>query len=126
MDQSTVMKYGLWTLKVVAGLAFFTAGVAKIAGMEMMVQTFESIGAGQWFRYLTGVIEVGGAILLFVPGIQVVGALLLAATMVGGTLTHLFVIGGSPLPVLVLLLITAIIAWAHRDQLRGGGKIARA
>ncbi|MGH3549905.1 MAG: hypothetical protein ACRDQU_17705 [Pseudonocardiaceae bacterium] len=30
--------------------------------------------------------------------------------------THLFVIGGSPLPAVVLLVLTAAIAWVRRDR----------
>jgi putative oxidoreductase len=47
-----------------------------------MVQVFEAIGFGQWFRYVTGVVEVGGALLLLVPATGFFGALLLAVTMV--------------------------------------------
>ncbi len=31
--------------------------------------TFEALGFGQWFRYVTGLIEVGGAIALWLPGV---------------------------------------------------------
>lgn len=59
------------------------AGSAKLAGVEMMVATCETIGIGQWFRYLTGAIEVGSAILLFGPGKQAWGAALQVCTMIG-------------------------------------------
>ncbi len=112
-----VKKYGLLGLKALTALAFLAAGLAKLAGVEMMVGTFEAIGVGQWFRYVTGIIEVGSAIALFVPGIQAFGALLLAATMIGATLAHLFILGPSAVPAIVLGIASAIIAYAHRDQL---------
>jgi len=115
--QTTIGKYGLLGLKIIIGLAFAAAGLAKLAGVEMMVATFEAVGFGQWLRYLTGIIEVGAAILLFVPGLQVVGAGLLVCTMTGAVLTHLLIIGPSAVPALVPGLGALVIFYAHRDQI---------
>ena len=49
-------KYALLAIKALLTLAFGAAGLAKLAGAEMMVATFETIGWGQWFRYVTGLI----------------------------------------------------------------------
>ena len=65
----------------------------------------------------TGIIEVVSAVLLFLPGRAIYGAGLLICTMIGAVLTHLFLIGGSAVPALVLLVLSAIIAWMHKDQL---------
>lgn len=114
----TLRKYGLLALKIIAGLAFLAAGLAKLAGAEMMVATFDAIGIGQWFRYVTGIIEVGSAVLLFIPGKQAIGAGLLVCTMIGASLAHIIWLGADTMiPALVLGIITAIIAYAHRDQL---------
>lgn len=112
----TVKTYGLWALKIVAALAFLAAGTAKFMSVPMMVETFENVGVGQWFRYVTGTIEIAGAVLLFVPRKAFYGASLLAVTMVGAVLTHLVLIGGSPVPAIFLLLITGTIAFATREQ----------
>lgn len=117
MERPVWQVYGLWILKGLAGLAFLAAGGAKLAGAEMMVATFEGVGLGQWFRYVTGLIEVVSAALLFVPGKQAIGAALLVCTMIGAVITHLFIIGGSPVPAVVLGVIVGVVAWAHRDQL---------
>ncbi len=114
---SSVKKYGLLGLKILAALAFFAAGLSKLAGAEMMVATFDAVGVGQWFRYLTGVIEIGGAIALFVPRFRVYGAAALAITMVGAIAAHVLILGPSAVPALVLLAITATITYAHRDEL---------
>ena len=37
---------------------FLMAGFKKFSGDEQMVGLFSAIGIGQWFRYLTGTIEV--------------------------------------------------------------------
>lgn len=110
-------KYGLIILKALIALAFLAAGLAKLAGVEMMVATFEALGFGQWFRYLTGAIEVGSAILLFVPGLQVIGAGLLVCTMIGAILAHLLILGPSAVPALFLGLGALAILYAHRDQI---------
>lgn len=113
---NNVKKYGLLALKGFLTIAFVSAGAAKLAGAEMMVQTFEAVGFGQWFRYVTGVIEIAGAGLLWVRGRQVFGAGLLLATMIGAVLSHIFLIGPSAMPALTLGVIAAILVFAHRDQ----------
>ena len=121
-----VRKYGLLVLKILAGLAFKAAGIAKLLGAEMMVATFDAIGVGQWFRYVTGAIEVASAVLLFVPGKQVYGAGLLVCTMIGAVVAHTFILGPSAMPALGLGVISAIIFYAHRNQLsfRASGRFA--
>ena len=103
-----------WTLQIACALMFLFAGGSKLAGAPMMVQMFDAIGVGQWFRYLTGAIEVTSAVLLLVPSLAFFGALALAATMVGAVITHLFIIGGSPAMPIVLLAATGTIAWLRR------------
>ena len=109
-------KYLLIVAKVLLTLAFASAGFFKLIGHEMMVASFEGIGVGQWFRYVTGLIEVSAAILLWVPGKQFIGAGLLVCTMIGATLTHLVLIGGSAVPALVLGAIAAYVLYSHREQ----------
>jgi len=109
--------YGLLAIKVVVALAFLSAGIAKLMGAELMVQTFAAIGWGQWFRYLTAVIEVIGAVLLFIPGWQARGALILICTMIGAVVAHLFVLGPSAIPALVLGVLASVVFYAHKDQI---------
>ena len=68
---------------------------------------------------MTGAIEIGGALALWWPGRQVVGAALLGGTMVGAVLSHLFILGPSALPAVVLGLLCAAVLYLHRDQIRG-------
>ena len=49
-----------------------------------MVQMFEKVGVGQWFRFVTGAFEVSGAILLLIPRLTFYGTTLLLLVMVGG------------------------------------------
>jgi uncharacterized membrane protein YphA (DoxX/SURF4 family) len=106
----------LWVLQVAATGMFLMAGFSKLAGAPEMVVLFDAVGVGQWFRYVTGSMEVLGAVLLLVPRLSGVGALLLACVMVGATASHLFVIGGNPLMPLVLLAVTVAIALGRRGR----------
>ena len=112
------MKYVSLGLRGLLTLAFVGAGGAKLAGVAMMVDSFETIGLGQWFRYLTGIIEVGAAVLLWLPGKQVLGAALLGGTMVGAVLAHIFILGPSMVPAAVLGLICTAVIYLHRQQIR--------
>ncbi len=113
----------LWVVRGLLALAFVGAGGAKLYGVPMMVQEFEHIGLGQGFRYLTGALEVLGALLILTPSLAAFGALLLIGIMIGATVTHLFVIGGTAVPALVLLALSAIVAYAKRGQLASLAKI---
>lgn len=116
-----------WGLRILAAAAFLAAGSAKLAGVPMMVAIFDHIGIGQWFRVVTGLVEVIGAIALLLPATAGIGGLLLATTMVFAALTHLFVIGGSPVPAIVLFAITATVAWLHRANVAATlGRLSRA
>lgn len=108
----------VWGVRILLALAFGAAGTAKLAGAQQMVQVFDAIGFGQWFRYLTGLVEVGGAVLLLVPATGFLGGLLLAATMVCAVATHLVLIGGNPAPAVVLALLSGFVAWRLRPASR--------
>jgi len=101
----------LWILQILAAATFFLAGGSKLAGVAPMVEMFDKIGLGQWFRYLTGGLEVTGAILLLIPTTLVLGGVLLVMTMVGAIATHLFVLGGSPVPAIVLFVMVGTVTW---------------
>ena len=116
MERSRVTVGVLWALQIISAGMFLLAGGLKLAGVPVMVQLFDTIGVGQWFRYLTGAIEVVGAILLLIPALASYGAAALAVTMVGAIITHLFIIGGNPTPAIVLLAFTLTIAWARRGD----------
>jgi uncharacterized membrane protein YphA (DoxX/SURF4 family) len=100
----------------VLAAAFLAAGLSKLAGVPMMVDLFDRIGVGQWFRYVTGLVEIGGAALLLIPGLAGAGAALLAATMVGAVLTHLAILGDSPAAALVLLALNLVVLALRREQ----------
>ena len=106
----------LWITQIGLAAMFLFAGGLKLTGAPEMVALFDALG-GQWFRYVTGAIEVGAAVALLVPSLAAFGALLLIPTMIGAVITHLFIVGGSAFIPTVLLIGSLAIAWFRRDQL---------
>jgi len=104
----------LWTLSGLVAVAFIGAGGTKLAGVPAMVEMFAKVGLGQWFRYVTGLLEVAGAIGLLIPRYAFYAAVLLAMVMVGAIIAEVAVIGDSPAPPAVLLALSGIIAYLRR------------
>lgn len=106
-----------WVLRLLLAAVFVAAGGAKLAGVPMMVEIFDQIGLGQGFRYVTGLVEVIGALWLLVPGMTALAPLWLAATMCGAILAHLLKLPTPAAPAVLLLVLSLTLAWLHRDQL---------
>jgi putative oxidoreductase len=113
-DSGKVRLITMWILSVLVALAFLGAGGAKLAGAAAMVELFDKVGLGQWFRYFTGMLEVAGAIGLLISRYAFYAAILLALVMVGATIANLTVLGASPAPTVVLLVLCGIIAWLRK------------
>jgi putative oxidoreductase len=105
-----------WILQIVVAVMFLGAGGAKLAGAAPMVQMYDIIGIGQWFRYVTGIIEVGSALMLLVPSLAGFGAVLLACTMVGAIIAHFTVLHSAPTGPVVLLCLSGAIVWLNRAR----------
>jgi uncharacterized membrane protein YphA (DoxX/SURF4 family) len=111
----------LWVAQILLAAFFAFAAAPKLLGDPTAVASFESIGFGQWFRYLTGTCELAGAIGLLIPRLSGVAATGLVGLMVGATLTNLFLLPGmaSVAVVTVLLgVIFGLIAWGRLPQTR--------
>ena len=113
-ERSKMLTVVAWILQVLVAVAFFGAGGGKLLGAAPMVDMYNTIGFGQWFRYVTGVIEVGSALLLLVPGLAVYGAVLLICTMIGAIIAHFTVLHTPPTGPVVLACLAVVIAWLRR------------
>src|SRR5882672_7107581 len=104
IPRGRVALVALWLTQIaLAGMFLFTGGL-KLTGAPELVALFDAIGVGQWFRYVTGSIEVVSGLALLLPSLAPFGPLLLVPTMVGAIITHLFIVGGSAVPATVLLI----------------------
>jgi putative oxidoreductase len=109
-------------LTLLVAVVFTAAGGAKLIGNSGMVQEFTQIGIGQWFRYFTGILEVGGAVGVLIPGVRCRAALLIAAVMAGATIANLFILH---IPVLAgltaaLMALVLSLAWQWRPSAKAG------
>ncbi len=105
----------LWSLSGLAALAFIAAGASKLAGAAAMLELFDKVGLGQWFRYFTGLLEVSTGIGLLISRYAFYAAVLLAIVMVGAIIAHVTVLGGSPAPAAVLFVLSGIIAYLRKQ-----------
>lgn len=112
-----VLNLTLWVLQGLLALVFLYFGASKFSPHGVFwVELFAKIGMGQWFRYFTGSLEVVCAVLLLIPGTSAIAAALLACTMAGAILTHLFILRdgyAAVFPGFPLLILIAV-AWKRR------------
>jgi putative oxidoreductase len=104
----------LWILSGLVALAFIAAGGAKLAGVPAMVEVFDKVGLGQWFRYFTGLLEVAAGISLLMSRYAFRAALVLVMVMVGAIIAHITVLASSPAAPAVLLVLTGIIGYLRK------------
>lgn len=107
-----VLNLTVWVLQGLLALAFLYFGAGKFSPHETFwIELFAKIGIGQWFRYLTGGVEVICAVLLLIPRTSASAAAMLACTMVGAVLVHVFILRdgyASVIPGFFLLVLIGI------------------
>jgi len=111
-------------LQILLGIGFILFGMMKF-GSKQMVDNFQTYGYPAWFRFFSGLVEVGAAVLL-IAGIwngtlAAWGALLVVATMIGALLTHIKIkdtMKNMMMP-FVLLVLGAVVLLIHMQQLFG-------
>ncbi len=106
------------TLQIV--LAVFMAVPSagpKLVGHSSAAESFDKIGFGDWFMYLTGGLELAGAIALVIPILSGVSALAFMGLMIGAFVTQLTVFDGQyAITPVILFLLFAGIAWVRRNH----------
>jgi putative oxidoreductase len=113
-----------WTLRVLLAAVFAFAAYRKFTGHPIPVATFEGLGLGQWFRFVTGALELAGAVGLLIPATHLWAAAGLSLVMVGAAATHLFFVGGSAVLAFVLLgALVAVLAIGIRGDSQAAGAL---
>jgi uncharacterized membrane protein YphA (DoxX/SURF4 family) len=114
----------LWAAQILLAAFFlFVAVPGKLTGDAGAVQEFAAIGAGQWFRYLVGIIELAGAIGLLVPGVAGLAAAWLAADMIGATIVNATVLlhttyADNAIMTAILSAMFVLLAYGRRQQIK--------
>ena len=112
----------LWIVKILLALAFLAAAYLKLSGAPKMVTEFGALGLGQAFRYVTGGVEVIGALLLLWPRTAFFGALAFVGVCAGALVAQIVVLHGDLVHVFVLGGLAVLVAWVNRPALhRSGG-----
>jgi uncharacterized membrane protein YphA (DoxX/SURF4 family) len=117
MEASWPIRLGWVRLAELAlGMVFVVAGLVKLSGMAFMVELFASLGFGQWLRYVTALVELGGGVLLIVGRMEYLAALALAVIMVGATTASVIVFNRSPIPPALTLIALLVLAWKRHPS----------
>ncbi|MFC9540283.1 DoxX family protein [Lysinibacillus sp. NPDC056959] len=101
-----------WILQGILALMFLMAGTGKTFGSKMHIEGFKHWQLPQWFRVVTGIIELGAAILLIIGywnnTVAIIGAAILVAVGVGGVITHVRV--KDPMKATATILVLGVLA----------------
>lgn len=104
-------------LQSLLALMFLMAGLGKISGSKMHVDGFKHWGLPQWFRVVTGIVELVSVAALIIGYWEsswvALGALILGITGIGGIITHIRVKDSFKQTFMILLLaIIGIVLFA--------------
>ncbi|MCQ6564062.1 DoxX family protein [Paenibacillus mendelii] len=94
-------------------------GGSKLAGAKNFVEMFESIKLPQWFRVVTGLVQLAGAVGLVIgywyPAIAAWAGIWIGITMLVACFSHFRVKHpvGSAIPAFVITLIAATLVIVH-------------
>jgi putative oxidoreductase len=106
-------------LRWVLVIEFVGAAAMKLTSQPEAVGLFTAVGLGQWFRFVVGSCELIGAMLLAYRRTIPIGALWLAALMVGAAATEVLVLDRLPISsgatLIALLTLAALASWRSGD-----------
>lgn len=106
-------------VSVILAAVFAASGVAKLLSLSFEVEAFARWGYSLSFMYLTGALELAGAVGLVIPRLSAISAFCLAGLMVGAVATHAI---HAEWPMLAVALFIAMLAgwraWVGRYDIR--------
>ena len=115
-----------WAIRIGVAAFYFVFGLEKFSAAEThWVTLFREIGAGDWFRYFTGTVEIVASLLVLIPPIAVIGLTVLSATMASAALILLLRLhrpGDAIFPALLFIVQAALARNQYRSQREGTGQ----
>ncbi|MEV7835262.1 DoxX family protein [Streptomyces subrutilus] len=108
----------VWTLQILLALFFALASaLPKLLALPAATTVFDSIGVGDWLMYLTGLVELAGAVGLLVRRLAGPAATALIVFLAFAFVTQLTVMHGENAGTPFLFMVPlAVIAWNRRAE----------
>ena len=110
----------LWVAQLLLAALYAFGGFSKLVNPSPeVVAGFELIGFGTWFQYLTGTLELLGAVGLLVPRLSWLAALGLAGVMLAAVLIQLLILPPAAVAIVpgIMAAILLLLAWFRRPLL---------
>lgn len=106
------------TLRILLALFFALASAApKLLALPAASTVFDAIGVGDWFMYLTGAVELAGAVGLLLPRLAGPAATALIGFLLCAFVTQLTAMHGENAGTPFLFMVPlAAISWHHRAR----------
>ena len=110
---------GLWTLQALLAAVYAFSAYGKLTAEAQNVAGFEPMGLGAPGMYIIGLLELAGAIAMFVPALTGLAATCFVALMIGAV-TLTWMVGGGALVAIpaTVGVVAAVVAWGRRDSTR--------
>ncbi|MFI5648244.1 DoxX family protein [Kitasatospora sp. NPDC051705] len=108
----------VWTLRILLALFFALASaLPKLLALPAATTVFDAIGAGHWFMYLTGLVELAGAVGLLLRRLAGPAASALILFLACAFVTQLTAMHGENAGTPFLFMVPlAVIAWNRRAE----------
>ncbi|MFG6150353.1 MULTISPECIES: DoxX family protein [Halobacillus] len=103
---------------------FLIVGIQKIVGYQLQVDIFKDLKLPQWFRIVTGWVQLVGVVGLIIgfwlPWVVVITGVWFAITMLGAVFAHIRVKDpfSASLPAFILLVISLTLSALHFAELQ--------
>ena len=109
----------LWVLQVFLAAVYAFSAFGKLTAEAQNVAGFEAMGLGVAGMYVIGVLELAGAVAMFVPRLTGPAALCFVALMIGAV-TMTWAVGGGVLVAIPASVgvLAVVVAWGRRDSTR--------
>jgi len=110
-----------YILQGILVIMFLFAGFGKVMGLKAHMEAFDHLRLPQWFRIVTGIVELAGAALLifgyWASTFATAGALIFAITGAGGILSHIRVKDSlKDTAMITFLTILSVVVFIHYVQ----------
>ncbi|MGA5821509.1 DoxX family protein [Kitasatospora sp. NPDC094028] len=118
MKSSKAVVRSVWTLRILLALFFALASaLPKLLALPAATTVFDAIGWGHWFMYLTGLVELAGAVGLLVGRLAGPAATALIVFLAFAFVAQLTAMHGENAGTPFLFMVPlAVIAWNRRAE----------